>query len=395
MFSKILNINLSKILFAITVWIFLCLNAKEFNFSIFYLLRWLLPLSLIVVAAINKTWKVVMPHLFLGFFLAGVLPSFVNSVDIVESGMMVASFLLIVYSMYAFFHSIGSAEKLENTIQIALVLILAFQILNVAYCVLGRGIHESTGRYNGFTTNANTLGIYSNLALWAAYYFGRHLKGLKRWLSVTILVASVVLALLSGSRTALVLILLNLVIMTFISVRSIYTKVVVSVITAAIIFLLFSGYLSFLNIQAVDRLLADGGTSRGAIWDEGIRIWKTEPIFGVGYRVSSQLNVLLGHEGMEFHNSYLSLLSEVGVFGGLLIIIPMLFYLVKFAKRAVVKEKNSLFFVVFSATVTIAICAWGGSFLFSVGSTEGFVFWMLFMWMMVYIEREPVNHQIC
>lgn len=382
------SLSIEKIIFAVTVWIFLSLNARMFNFGIYYILRWLLPVFLVLITAIRNQGKIAAPPALIFAFIVATVPSLLNSSEVMTSFSKMVSFVLIIYSFFIFFMGKNTQEEREVFLEILLALILLFQVLNLLFCITGAGL-ESSGRYSGFTTNANTMGIYSNLAFWAAYYFYKKTIGLFRLIFLTLDIASVVLALLSGSRSAFVMILLNCIIAVYLNVNSIILRIVVTIIIITILYFMFSGKMTFLQIDALERLLSDEGMTRGEIWNNGIAVWKENPIFGCGYRISKLYNTNVGTEGMDFHNSYLSLLAEVGIWGTSIIVISIIPVIIKtireFFSNTNSRNRYSIIIAAFMC-LSLIINAWSESFLFSVGSTEAFCFWVVFTWILAYFK---------
>ncbi len=394
--KSVKKLDTEKLIFGITVWIFLSLNAKAFNFSFYTILRWILPVVLAVFAFSKREGKIPYPPSIIVLFILAIIPSFFVTLDEVESATKAISFVLIVYGFYVCFWGAKDRQELEEYFKIMCIAILIFQAFNIIYCLIGRG-GGVNDRYNGFTTNPNTLGIYSNLALWAAYYFYVKAKNWKKQLIfVFMFIASIVLALLSGSRTAFIIVLLNTIVVVFIKAKTNLTKLTVALIIGAFLILLFTGSLGFLEITALDRLLLEDGTKRSELWDYAIEVWKERPCFGCGYKVSKFYNEIPGNEGMDFHNSYISILLEVGIWGVVLIgfaMLPSLFQAIKQTGKEIKLNKNSCFLPVAFMVVSLLISAWSESFLFSVGSTEAAIFWMLFVWILNYLKKSEVKNE--
>lgn len=389
------RITIEKMSFMFMVWIFLFQNAKMFNFGIYSILRWVIPVILLVAAAIAHNGKVAAPPMLTILFLFAVIPSFFQSIELSTSLTKAVSFILITYCLYVFLGRKKDVQQLEQIMDTALKMIIFFQILNILFCVAGMGA-AGAGRYNGFTTNANTLGIYSNLAFWAAYYYLRRNKGIYRYFSIGMIISSIILALLSGSRSGFVLILLNGIIAIFLNVRSLPIRIMVVGATAVFVYLLFCGKLDFLHISALERLLGEEGTTRGDIWKNGIEVWKDYPIFGCGYRISKLYDVNLGTEGMDFHNSYLSLLAETGIWGVTILALAVIPKAVCIVKRIFVESKynnKNMLIVIGLMSLSLMICAWSESFLFAVGSAEAFCFWLFFIWMIVYLKKGGMTNE--
>ena len=144
------------------------------------------------------------------------------------------------------------------------------------------------------------------------------------------------------------------------------------------------------QLPGFQRLIEEG-SSRGAIWEAGISLWMKKPLFGWGYGVNQELNSIkylgnipgYGDYGFAFHNSYLSTIIEIGIIG---LVIVLLHYVVIICNGIKVyrKTKHITVFIVIWICINMLICFIGGSAMTSLGSTEGFVFWGLLMWLYEY-----------
>ena len=201
---------------------------------------------------------------------------------------------------------------------------------------------------------------------------------------------SVYTAIASGSRTYTLCILLNITVFFMIIFQS---KIKYLVLLPAVLFISIniSSIMNLLyQLPGFQRLIQEG-SSRGEIWEAGISLWMQKPLFGWGYGVNQELNSIkylgnipgYGDYGFAFHNSYLSTIIEVGVIGLLIVLIH---YIVILGKGVVLylKSRNSTLFIVIWICVNMLIGFIGGSAMTSLGSTEGFVFWGLLMWVYVY-----------
>ncbi len=378
-------------LFGAMVWIFLSLNAVYFNFSFYAILRWILPVLLFFVA-VNKKGQAYFPPMIVITFIFAVLPSLINSVAVVTSVLKAVSFLLVVYCLYTYFMQTKEEGNILNVMEIFMALVLIFQVLNIIFVILGLN-NPGDGRAKGFTTNANTLGVYSNITIWASYYFlKKNNKAFPQFCFLLIMVLSIYTALESGSKMAFILAIVNLIVIFFIQVKSSLARGVVIICALMFVILLLSGSLYFLNITALNRLMEEGGTTRGDLWEEGLAVWRKFKYVGCGYKTSGRYNI--AEKGMEFHNSYLTLLIEVGLIGTALIALGVIGEINNIIKMLFDKLRRfefDLSMAAFFIFVSMMVNAWSESFLFSMGSTEAFCFWMIFVWLMVYtknIEKE-------
>ena len=247
-------------------------------------------------------------------------------------------------------------------------------------------------RASGITGNANSLGIWSNIAFVFSIYYVKNATTfkMKSVYGVTALM-SVYTAIASGSRTYTICILLNIIIFLIFAFQS---KIKYFVIIPMILFICIdTTYIMNLLYQlpGFQRLLEEGNT-RGMIWEVGISLWKQKPLLGWGYGVNQELNSMeylgyipgYGDYGFAFHNSYLSTIIEVGAIGLFIILLHYIIIIWK-GLNLYRKTKNITVFVVIWICINMLICFIGSSAMISLGSTEGFVFWGLLMWLYVYV----------
>ena len=384
--------TIEKTIFFIMMWVFYSLNSRYFQIPYAHILRWLFLAALIGCVLLIEQVRIGEPPKLLALYLLAVVPSVFFSVDITESVVKILSMVIVLWGTYVYFISLKTKEELETLMVGVLWIILAFEVQNIICLVLGLGMADE--RATLVTTNPNTLGIYSNLALIAAMYLltKRKRKG-TRWLYYFIIVMSVVTAIMSGSRTALITLFVNVVLLAFLKIKSVVGRSLWVILVGTFAVLLLSGTLGDLGLPALGKLL-EGEVTRGELWEIGINTWKRFPLFGCGYSVSAEYNIIPGAElqKYDFHNSYLTILAEVGIWGSLLLIIGVFFVLKDTLTRPKRKGELPILVVVFLIIFEIMIAAWSESFLFAVGSTEACLFWVLLIWISVYKKRLGKNN---
>lgn len=390
--------TLYAIILFCTVWVYYSLNARYINFSMFTLLRWVLPFALIGIAVLLNNGRMAWPPAFFWWFSAAVLVPSVFGVASVTSVVKYISWVLIFYGCYVYFMQLRTDEGRHQSLAVLCVVLVIFQVLNFGFTLLG--VNEVSGRSTGITTNANTLGVYSNLAFWAGVYWNRRSKNFfMRMLWLGFIATTAYTSLASGSRTAFVVLTVNILIFVFLLQKNRKRFWLFAVAATAFAWLVMSGRLGGLGLTAADRLAEEGGTTRESLWGYAIAVWRSHKILGVGYTASGLFNPVA--EGLQFHNSYISILVECGLWGVTLIslgLVPLIVQIVKcFGKPQMVKT-NPEFSMACVMLVCIAISAWSESFLFAVGSTEGFTFWFLLAWVVAYIpciqRRAAAEHTI-
>lgn len=374
------------ILVFLMIWVYFTLNARYLNFSGSYILRWVFPILLVLVTILYQQGVVVQPPSILIFFLIAVFPSIMVGVDSKTSLLKFFAFIIILYGSYIFFMGSFGTEDMIKYFHIFTVVVIIFQLLNVYFTITGIGYDGD--RATGITTNANTLGVYSNIAFWAAVYMISRSRQIYLKIVFCLMAGSAVYtALVSGSRSAFIVIALNLILVGIIKYRKSLAIIPYIMGIGLIAYLILNGKLAFFNIEALERF-EEQGTDRGDLWNVGLSIWKQYQIFGCGYTVSSQVNSVVS--GLQFHNSYLSYLIECGTWGAVILGVGF----AGFGRNVLKNIRNcsdnfsfSPFLLACFIILDLLLTAYGESFLFAVGSTEGFTFWFLVAWILAYINQ--------
>ena len=375
------------ILFA-TVWIFFSLNLSRFKLPNSELLRWGFLVLMVVSVFYDNQAVTIEPPGLLWLYLFAVFPSVIFSADKAESIIKILSFVAVIICTYIFFNSRNNVDELETDFRVVMTVIVIFQLINMYAVAVGIG--NDGDRITAMTTNANTLGIYSNLAFLGGFFFFDRTKGYKKLFFAIVMAMAVFTAIGSGSRMAFVTLVLNISFVILLKIKNTALRMGILAVIALLVYLIFSGKFDFLEIRALDQLLAEGGTSRGGLWEKGMSVWRDHPVFGCGYADSQRYNDTPGEEGYPFHNSYITILAEVGVWGVAILALTLLVYFSSFVKvfiKKITSESVSPFVIGCLVLVELMLAAWSESFLFAVGSTEACTFWMIFMWCIVYRDR--------
>ena len=382
--KKNTNILYEIILFC-TIWVYYSLSARYIGFSVYSILRWVFPVLLVGVAILLNKGNITVPPMLFWWFSLGVLLPSVLGADPVTSIVKYISWVLIFYGSYVYFMQLRTKEGMHQCLSLLCVVLVVFQLFNFVFAALGLNIVG--GRGTGITTNANVLGIYSNLAFWAGIYWNRQTKngGIKLvWLAY--LATTVYTMIASGSRTAFIVMVFNNLMLAFLFLKKREYFWALVGVTSVLAVLAISGKLNFLGISAVQRLSEEGGTQRTELWESGLNVWRENKLLGVGYTVSAMFNTAT--KDMVFHNSYLSFLAECGLWGVCFLLIGIVPVILQighhFRKRQFIKS-HPQFSIACAMLISLAISAWSESFVFAVGSTEGFTFWFLMAWLMVYM----------
>lgn len=186
------------------------------------------------------------------------------------------------------------------------------------------------GKWRGFLGQKNSFGIHSaTLVVLAScllsvkgyqYVFSSRLGQLALWLGVLVGLVGVNY---SGSRSAIMLLIVGLLFLTFFRLRGAKSVLMVAVLSVAAF---------AFAIVAIDSLVIRGGeayifswtvssSSRFLFWDFAIDHLSDELIFGYGLRgfwAGGRYYEFLANHGWvlpNLHSSYLAILSETGIIG--------------------------------------------------------------------------------
>lgn len=377
--------KIERTIFFIMMWVFFSLNSAYLRLPAPHLLRWFFLAILIGCALFIDGVRIGEPPKLLILFLLAVLPSVFYSNDKIESLIKILSLVIVLWGTFIYFNSLDSIEELELAAKSIIWITVLFELQSVGCMLLGLGTGD---RATGVTTNPNTLGVYSNMSVLAAAYLLTKSKTQKgKWFFFFIMIASAVTAIMSGSRTALVTLAINGVVVGFIKIKSPLNRLAYALFVTIFAALLLTGKLGTFGLRSLEKLL-EGDTSRGELWEEGIRVWKLFPVFGCGYSVSASYNASdLTVGKYDFHNSYITILAEVGLWGSALLIIGIFLVFKGTWNLNNKKGKISIIQVVFLMAIELMLAAWSESFMFAVGSTEACTFWVLISWMIVYKKK--------
>lgn len=379
-------VKTEKTIFFIMMWVFYSLNSRYLQVPFAHILRWAFLAALIFCVLAIEEVPIKEPPKLVVLYLIAVLPSVLFSIDKVESLVKILSLVIVVWGTYIYFDTREGKKDLETALKSIMWIMVLFEVQSVVCLMLGLGNGD---RATGVTTNPNTLGIYSNVALLSAFYLLTKNTGKKgKWFYIFIIISSAVTAIMSGSRTALVTLLLNLTLISFLRIKSLLWRVAFVIAVGTFGVLLITGKLGDFGLPALQKLL-EGEITRGKLWDNAIKTWKQFPIFGCGYTVSEFYNILPGEElqRYDFHNSFLTILAEIGVWGSLILGVSV-FWVVNGTWRSTEgKGKVAVSQIAFLMFVELLIAAWSESFLFAVGSTEACTFWILISWMIAYKKK--------
>lgn len=241
---------------------------------------------------------------------------------------------------------------------------IAVAVLNTIAFVAG--LVGPLGRYGGVFGNPNTLGVINALLLPASFPDGtNHLSRRQKVLAYAVPALLIVQLVLAGSRGGLLAAGVGILMMELrrarFRERTLRLLGVGLAISAAV---LIAPRLLVERLNSVD--------TRSSLWGLAPDLWRERPVVGGGFGVTERL---LGEgaatvgflSDVNFHNSYLNLLIDLGVVG-VALFVPLLVVAIRRSRR----HSPQLGAVVAAGAASALFESW----MFSAGSGAASYFWL-------------------
>jgi len=239
------------------------------------------------------------------------------------------------------------------------------------------------GRFAGLFASPNALGLFTALLMPLAV--GNFLQERKPWLLYLVVLIGVNL-ILCGARTA---ILATAVGTGYVFWNHYRTKKHL-MLTLLLFFLasafLYLGLFDWSWLADYIRLgTLNTGSGRWEAWREVLRLIKLRPWLGYGFGTEDHLFYtfdifFLEHSGAYAHNSYLGLISQLGLIGAFLLFAPLGFFLVRNSyqiSRTSLQELHWFQPALTGSLLAGLVYAMFESWIYSVGSPFTFLFWVI------------------
>ncbi len=197
--------------------------------------------------------------------------------------------------------------------------------------------------------NPNSIGLVSMSAITAALAIRRS------WLRISIMAPTVLVLILTDSRSAALATLASVLIALFIRTRAGSSRrliavfvwsAVIGVIAALNVGTIVHHIESFFAVHNRYRGLGTGATGRFEAWSATWSLFLSHPIIGVGFRASEHYNLVQS----SAHNGYIAMFAEIGLFGTLAV-----FYVVTAGIRNLLRQSKQAE-TMWSRTILLGIC---------------------------------------
>ncbi|MBF0444004.1 MAG: O-antigen ligase family protein [Magnetococcales bacterium] len=315
------------------------------------------------------------------------------SIDQAHNYLLVFGSLLVFATAWVLVAALNNVEY-WNAFKNALIYSVGFVTYsNIVFYILGlnlgRGI--ASGRFTGWVDNPNTLGIILLGGFPVVLHeILRIKKGQKKWPLELLFAAMVFLLIVIGSRSALMGFGITILLMFWrlsVVLRSASLLLVILLLlfvdSAILAGISQWSQLSPNMLPSFARGSADILSGRSDVWRLGWELVNTRPLFGYGMGAEAILIEALIpatsiHQGINVHNSYLSLLIASGWLGGAAILLLVMLGIIKAVTNIISKitvHDNPKLHLISVSFLTFASHAFFETWIFSPGSVYGFVFW--------------------
>jgi O-antigen ligase len=128
---------------------------------------------------------------------------------------------------------------------------------------------------------------------------------------------------------------------------------------------------------------------RFEVWPLALDLISDKPIFGYGFGIEDKLLGLKGfvlheHPGGYFHNSYLGMMLQLGILGFIIFFGPLFMLLFKELSLRQASQASLLRYALRASLMAGLICGIFESWLYSVGNTQTFPYWIMVMLLVFY-----------
>jgi len=366
---------------------------EAFSIIKYIILMGLIVFEILLILLISlsydiKRWKI-QPHVWLAIiFITYIFIASFLSIDISTSlSKSVSLLMLFITALFIIPYFVDALKIRLRMINIFYYFACLILVLNIPSIFLGSSFIYSSRYYfrlNGIFENPNMLGLFCFVSLTLIVFkIIVTTKKEKRVLNIFFLILVFILSIMSFSRASLLAISVFILIILYFYKKKLFIFGV-SLTAIVVVVVLISPVL----LQLL-RLASDPFTVRDKLWEIAITTWKSHKLFGTGYGTAGIItnNRFLFQTkgitdyllGKHFHNIYVELLCETGIFG-LGIFVTLLLMIGKEAIKKIKTNKGQnrdLAITYFAFFVAILPQSFFESFFLSAGNISSIMFWIL------------------
>ncbi len=348
--------------------------------------RYIILPVMILFSFKNNEEPVQMDWVTVLLFFTAVFPSIVFSPYMSNAVVKAATVLLMFVGCSMYFNS-RCYTGLQSLYRALVVFGYVCVAANFFRFLIGQGY--SGDNFRGYFGNRNACG--AALVTVAIIMFSEIWKstGKKKLLPILFLALDIFMIIITYSRGAFLGLIIGLVVFLFF----VYEDKVKLLGICILIFIVAFLFRNQIYQMPIYERFTSEGLSRNELWDYAFQVIRENFLTGVGFSSSQFTNQLEGNEGYNFHNSYIGLMADVGIFGIILLVIMFLIIGVRiYFRYKNISHENRIQYV-----ALIAICiaffglSFGEAYLIVAGSPFSFVFWCCMFCLSQYQENVDIK----
>ncbi len=379
-FSKIQRQYMGILLISVILYI-LCTSVFPVMTAIALKSRFIIFPAIIICTYCQHMQKVRIDYASIFLFGLGAIVSAVFSNHVMNVVIKTLTIILMFFVCSAYF-SLNRINTIKSFFWIMKKVSYFILIFNLLYLIIGRGMFY--GVFRGFFTNRNACGaaiVITFLVLLGSFIQER------RTIDLFFLMLNTYFIFLTESRGTFIGVLIGIGIFLFFvskNKKSFIGKII------CILILIFVFWDTISNIPIVSRILEEG-LQRDELWEYAFENIRLHPWVGVGFSSSSLENQLGAYSGMNYHNSYIAMLADVGIIG-------VTFFIIMFIKigRKIYSNYSNIslenkiqFVTLLSICIAFLGLSFGEAYLLVAGSPFSFIFWCC-LYSLYYAEEEEL-----
>lgn len=375
-----------------TIFFISMFNDAVIKTDIFYNLKWLVLsifvlFEFIIINKLNiKFGRLDYRFLIILYTIYAFFTSFF-SINLKTSIFKSISFVLLIFFAFIIFPELTSEDKKRHeVIKIIRNIMLAIILLNIVILVISPSWAYKTfiHRFQGVFSNPNSLGMFLMISLPIfTYFFLTSNTKFEKGINFTFILLIIILAIFTFSRAAWLGMLVFIMCILYYIKKILFKFTFISSIILLI--MLFSSPF----MMELLRLSEDPFTYRDRIWQIGLENFSDSKIIGKGFGTTQQImsnkfvlkrfDVSEYHLGKHFHNIYVEILCETGLIGLLLFALFLISISYKFIKKIKNTQNKEKIFAISIYALFIGVIFHGffESMLFSSGNVSNIILWSL------------------
>lgn len=380
---KVDNISKLGLVFLLCIYFML---SSSISFPAQDLLRWVsIVFLLFIVSLIILKFDIkikLFPKYFLFIIIPMVISLFWTEREItMYSIQRTISFVLCILCFSLYFNTLD-LKRLKDVFKLIAIVLNIFMTVNFIFLVINI---DEIGNFKGIYDNKNFLANLSANALFFSIIFFEK----NRWLSFILIGINSLLLIATGSRTAVIILMILWCYILFkLIYYNLFKKNIMTLFLIVLFIITVFFTVDFDRIPAFERLTNvssenfDGsqGFSRSNIWEDAIPIILEKPILGwgysaVGYYTFIDNNTIYPSWGI--HNSYLLIFMELGFIGFTFFVIFLLNIFKSLKHVWKFKNTNRHFVYSIIGIFFVGIINFASeSYIFSIGNPMSLIWWI-------------------